>query len=380
MRSLISAVVSIILFVFIFSVNSFAEENVNNDLSYEIGIDFSDLDNFVPSDAAKIIEQNGIFPENAESITKITPYDVFKYMIGQLKSRISYPLKLMATFLAVIIAAAVTQNFGSCLESKGLSGVYENVCVLIAVGIVSEPIINCVNTAADTLYSGSEFITSYVPIFSGIIASSGSVTSASVYSIFLVLCSELASSMAADLLMPFVSMCMALGIIEAINSNLNLTNITDFIYKAVKLVLGFMMTIFIGLLSLQSIIGASADTLGVKAAKYLVSNCVPVIGGAVADAYTTLKSSLGILRGGAGFFGIAVVFLSVFPTLAEIVLIRLAFFVAELVSGIFGIKGIKTLAHNSAVVLSVITSLLICFAMMLITATAVMMMVGLDVF
>lgn len=380
MRSLISAVISIILFVFFFSINSFAEGKVNNELSHEMGIDFSDLDNSVPSDAAEIIEKNGISPDNAESITKITPYDVFKYMLGQLKSRISYPLKLTATLFAVIIAAAVTQNFGSCLESKGVSRVYENVCVLIAVGIVSEPVVNCVSTAADTLYSGSEFITSYVPIFSGIIASSGSVSSASVYSIFLMLCSEFASAAVADLLMPFVSMCMALGIIEAINSNLNLVYITDFIYKAVKLVLGFIMTVFIGLLSLQSIIGASADTLGVKAAKYLVSNCVPVIGGAVADAYTTLKSSLGILRGGAGFFGIAVVFLSVFPSLAEIVLIRLAFCTAELASGIFGLKGIKILAHNSAVVLSVIASLLICFAMMLITATAVMMLVGLDMF
>lgn len=380
MKSLISAVFSVFIFVLIFSFSAFAEENEKKELSSEIGIDFSDISKSVPYDAAEIIEKNRISPDDAENITKISPYEVFGYMMGQLKSKINYPLKLTAMLFSVIIAAAITQNFGNCLESKGLSGVYENVCVLIAVGIVSEPIINCVNTAADTLYSGSEFITSYVPIFSGIIASSGSVTSASLYSIFLMLFSEIASVAAADLLMPFVSMCMALGIIEAINSDLCLTDITDFIYKAVKFILGFLMTVFIGLLSLQSIIGASADTLGVKAAKYLASNCIPVIGGAVADAYTTLKSSLGILRGGAGFFGITVVFLSVFPSLAEIFLIRLAFSVAEMVGGIFGLKGIKTLAHNSAVVLSVITSLLICFAMMLITATAVMMLIGLDVF
>lgn len=54
-----------------------------------------------------------------------------------------------------------------------------------------------------------------------------------------------------------------------------------------------MMTVFTGLLSIQSIVGTSADTLGVKAAKFVVSNFVPIVGSAVADAYTTMRSGLG---------------------------------------------------------------------------------------
>ena len=300
-------------------------------------------------------------------------------MAEQIKLKIKYPLKLLVMMFSVIIAGSVTENFGNCIANKSVSNVYETVCVLIAVGIVSDPIVKCVRIAADTLYSGSDFVASYIPVFSGIMASSGCITSASAYSVVLMICSEGAAAIAAHYLMPLISICTALGIIESINGAFNLTQITSSICKAVKFILGFIMTVFIGLLSLQSIIGASADTIGVKAAKYLASNCIPVIGGAVADAYTTLKASLGILRGGVGFFGIAVIFVSFVPVLTEVLLVKLSFCIAEIVSEMFGIKGIKTLLHNSSEVLSIIISLLVCFGMMLIISTAVMMMIGLDV-
>lgn len=353
----------------------FAEDN----FASEIGIDVSSLNENIPPDAEDMIADNGISADNVDAVKDISPADVIKYMLGEAKAKLDYPLKLLVMLFAVIIAGSVAENFGSCIENKSVSSVYGMVCVLIAVGITSDPIIKCVKTASDTLYSGSDFVTSYIPVFSGIMASSGCVTSAAAYSAVMVIFSEFAASAAANYLMPLVSICMALGIIQSVNEAFDLTSITDMIGKAVKFILGFIMTVFIGLLSLQSIIGASADTIGVKAAKYLASNCIPVIGGAVADAYTTLKASLGILRGGVGFFGIAVIFVSVVPALIEVVLVKVSFCIAEIISGMFGIKGIKTLLHNSSAVLSMIISLIICFGMMLIISTAVMMMMGLDV-
>lgn len=358
------------MFIPVFAEDSFASE---------IGVDISALDENIPSDAENVIEDSGISADNTDAIKSIGPSDVIRYMAEQVKAKINYPLKLLVMLFAVIIAGSITENFGSCIENKSVSSVYGMVCVLIAVGIISDPIVKCVKTASDTLYSGSDFVTSYIPVFSGIMASSGCITSATAYSAVMVVFAELASATVAHFLMPLVSVCMALGIIQAINEAFDLTSITDMISKAVKFILGFMMTVFIGLLSLQSIIGASADTIGVKAAKYLASNCIPVIGGAVADAYTTLKAGLGILRGGVGFFGIAVIFISVVPALVEIVLVKVSICIAEIISGMFGIKGIKTLLHNSSAVLSVIISLIICFGMMLIISTAVMLMTGLDI-
>ncbi|MGN0586265.1 MAG: hypothetical protein ACI4JF_03180, partial [Oscillospiraceae bacterium] len=172
---------------------------------------------------------------------------------------------------------------------------------------------------------------------------------------------------------------MALGIIEAVNPSFRLTTLTDFITKAVRFILGFIMVIFIGLLSLQSIIGTSADTLGVKAAKYLAANCIPVIGSAVADAYTTIKSSLGILRGGTGFFGVAVIFLTVVPPLTELIVMRAALAIAQVIGELFGVKNMDILLKNASSVLSMLFSVMVCFSVMFIVSTAIMMLIGLNV-
>jgi stage III sporulation protein AE len=138
------------------------------------------------------------------------------------------------------------------------------------------------------------------------------------------------------------------------------------------------MVIFLGLLSTQSIIGASADTLGVRAAKFAASNFIPIVGSAVADAYSTVKASLGLLRGGVGFFGIAAIFVMIIPPLLEVGLMRLAFAACEIACDIFGTKAVKILLSNTVKILSLVFSILVCFSIMLIISTAIVMMIGLN--
>ncbi|MCD7731202.1 MAG: stage III sporulation protein AE [Oscillospiraceae bacterium] len=345
----------------------------------ELGVNLDGIGDSLSSDVSEILEENDITADNIEGISSVSVGDVLGYVVDELISRAKYPLKIFIMLVCVIILGAAVEGMGSSISDKSLGRVYGIVGVLIAVGIISEPVTECIGTASETLSSGGSFMITYIPIFSGITASSGAVTSAVAYNAMLLVASEAAVQISANYIMPITSLCMALGVIEAINPSVNITCITVFVTKAVKFVLGFIMTVFIGLLSIQSIIGASADTIGVKAAKYLVSNCVPVIGGAVADAYTTLKSSLGILRGGVGFFGIAAIFLTVVPPLASISLMKLIFATAEMLGEMFDLGGIKTLMKNASSVMSILLSLIVCFSVMLIISTAVIMMVGLDI-
>ena len=343
-----------------------------DELTDELGIDMDSIQ----SPAA---EDYGITPENTEVMTELSVGEVFAYIFHTLADKAKYPIKVLAALTAVIFAGALISGIGDGISSKPLEQVYGIVSVLICTGVISAPVSSCIDTTAKTLISGSEFMIGYIPVYAGIIASSGSVTSAVSYNAILLVAAEAAARLATDCIVPAMSICMALGIIEAVNPAFRLTSLTDAITKAVRFILGFIMVIFIGLLSLQSIIGTSADTLGVKAAKYLASNCIPVIGSAVADAYTTIKSSLGILRGGTGFFGVAVIFLTVVPPLAEIIIMRAAFALAQVICELLGVKQVDILLKNSSSVLSMMFSVTVCFAVMLIVSTAVMMLTGLSV-
>lgn len=375
MKRIAVFIISIIIIPFIFCITVTAEENIAD----ELGIDINSAKSNIPDDVSEIIEEHNFSADNTDAISSITITDIINYLVDTVKDKLKAPAKLLTALLAVIILSSLINGIGESLKNKSLERVYEIIGVLICTGIITEPISDCISITAETIYSGSDFMIGYIPVYVGISASSGSITSAAAYNMIVLTVCETAVQIASDIIMPSMSICMALGIINAVNPIFNLTSLTDFIKKSVKFILGFVMTIFIGLLSIQSIVGVSADTIGVKAAKYLAANCIPVVGGAIADAYTTLKASLGLLRGGVGFFGIAVIFLTVVPPLTELIIMCAAFSLAELAGDIFGTKQIGVLIKNSLSVLSIMFSILAFFSVMLIISTTIVMMTGLNI-
>ena len=377
MKKMIVFVVVMVFFSFFASLSIYAE--MAQDITEELEINTEISTDELPQEAEDKLSELGISADNTDAITDITVADVMEYIVDSFKDKLKYPLTIFISLLCVIIAGAMIENTGDCVCSKSIENVYGIIGILISAGIITEPVLSCINSTAEALYSGGNFMVGYVPVFAGITASSGGFTSAAAYNFTVLLAAEAAVQISSNYILPAMSVCMSLGIIESVNPTFSLTALTQAITKGVKFVLGLIMTVFIGLLSLQSIIGASADTIGVKAAKYLASNFIPVVGSAVAEAYTTLKSSLGILRGGVGFFGVAAIFLTVVPPLIEIIAMRAALAAAEIIGDIFGNKKLGILLKNSSNVLSILFSLLICFAVMLIISTALLMMIGLNI-
>ncbi len=373
-----------IICIFVFTViymlsplRVYAKEQV--DITTELGIDTQSIDDNLTPEARQFINDNKISVENTDAMIEITPSEVFVYIWDTFREKLIKPLKILISLLAVMLISILVNNMEDSLSNKSISGMFGVISVLISVGLISSSVSDCINTASEVLSSGSQFMIGYVPVFAGITASSGSITSATAYNLLVILVSQWSTQLFSDIIVPILSLCMAMGIIEAINPDFRLSGITEGVKKAVTFIIGFIMIIFIGLMSLQSIIGASADTLGVKAAKYMVSNWIPFVGGAIADTYTTVKHSLGLLRGGTGFLGIAVIFVMVVPPLIEIISMRMIFSAADIISDLFGIPQMKILLKNTGWILSIILSTLMCFSVMFIISTTMLMLIGLNI-
>ncbi len=376
MKKIVYMLILIVVIIFL-PLKARAQEQPS--ITDELGIDTEIVDDSIPPEVKNFMDEKNISVENTDTMTEITPLEVLAYIWDIFKDNLTKPLQILASLLAIMLISVIVNNMEDTLSNKSTSGMFGVISVLISVGLISDSVSSCIDTASETLTSGSQFMIGYVPVFAGITASSGSVTSATAYNLLVILVSQGAAQIFADIIVPVLSLCMAVGIIEAINPEFRLSGITEGIKKGVTFVIGFVMVVFIGLMSLQSIIGASADTLGVKAAKYMVANWIPFIGGAIADTYTTVKHSLGLLRGGAGFLGIAVVFMIVVPPLIEIIAMRMIFSIADIISDLFNVPQIKILLKNTGWILSITFSVLICFSVMFIISTTMLMLVGLNV-
>ncbi len=321
-------------------------------------------------------DEKGISVDNPKSIMNISIQDIFNEIKDEALNNIRMPVKLFSSLMAVIILSSLTGNLADTLKSGASAKVFDMVCVMTSVSIIAEPIKQCFYSASENIQGGAVFMMGFVPVFSSVTVAGGGISSSAVYSAMIFLASELSIQFADTVLIPMLSMCMAVSIVDAINPAISLTELVNSFKKLITGILGFIMMIFTGILSIQSIIGTSADNLSVKAGKYIASNFIPIVGGAVSDAYTTLRGSMGLLRGGIGSYGIITLVLMIMPSVVSAGLYYGAMKLALICSDMFGEKNLSKLFSNMSSVLAIVFSIMICFAVMMIISTTAVMITG----
>ncbi len=352
-----------------------AEEYNIGELAEEF--DVYDAAEALEYDAADFLAENGITPDSTEGITELDPSAVLSYMWKKLCSSAAAPLRLFGIIISVIIISAASGAAADMVKNQGSVKIYRTVTILTAVAFVVPSVEQCLLTAENTLVSGGDFMLCYVPVFAGICSAAGNITASAAYNAIVLMIAETVVKFVSEMIMPLISMCMAMSIIDAMNPGFSLSAITGVLKKWTSLLLGFIMTVFTGLLSVQSIVGVSADTIGVKAAKFVVSNFVPVVGGAVADAYSTMRSGLGMLRGAAGAFGIIAFTVMLLPPVLETLCMYLAMTAGEAAAEMFGAKELAGFFKGTASALSLVMAVLACFGVMFVISTIILMATGL---
>lgn len=68
-----------------------------------------------------------------------------------------------------------------------------------------------------------------------------------------------------------------------------------------------MLTIFVGLLSLEGTLSSSVDGLTAKTAKVAVSNFIPVVGKVLGDSIDTVIGCASILKNAVGIVGVIII-------------------------------------------------------------------------
>lgn len=80
------------------------------------------------------------------------------------------------------------------------------------------------------------------------------------------------------ILIPVSLISVALNIISNISDRVQIDRLSKFINKSVVWILGIVLTIFVGVSSLEGSITNGVDALTVKTTKAAVSNFIPIVG------------------------------------------------------------------------------------------------------
>ena len=133
-----------------------------------------------------------------------------------------------------------------------------------------------------------------------------------------------------------------------------------------------IMTIFSFVLSFQTIIGNSADSISLRAFKFIAGS-TPIIGGVVSEATGVVSSCLNTLKNSCVIYAV-ICFAALFlPIIIQLLLWRLAMFCGGMVADAFGSDKISKLVNSVGYSFGIVTSVTVnIFIMFVISLTVIM--------
>ena len=299
--------------------------------------------------------------------------DIAEQIRERMRDRLRAPLRLLGELLIITVFTAVLKSFGGTLLSDSVSELYDTICVITAVTVISSQLFGVLERTLTVMERGGGFVTVFVPVFAAITAVCGGTFSAGVYDLLILGASEVFVTCAERWLMPVLSMIMVLSVSGSVFPERSLSSLTELIHKGAVWCITVSMSLFTGFLGLKCTISGKTDGFAVKAAKFAISGAVPIVGGAVSDAYSTVRGSFEIIRGGIGLAGTAAMLLIMLPPVLELAAYRIVLKIGAAAADIFGAEAVSRLLNGFGSAAEVAQCLMVCYSLMFMICTALML-------
>ena len=371
-------IICIVLLLFLFAVPVHAQ-SVSEDEMYRQQYEDSgaaDLPDELPEETREWMDSLGISSPDWQSILNLTPETIFEQIGSSALQQSAAPVRALLSVLAVILLCALMNGMKLSFGDRPLSGVIGMVGTLCICTVVIQPIVTCIENVAFVIKGAAGFLLASIPILTGIMIAGGQTISAGSYNLLMLGAGNVISVIASTVLVPLLNIFLAFSVVSAVSPAMNLGGLCDLFSKTVKWVLTFCMTIFSGLLTMQTVVSSAADGAGAKTVRFMVSAFVPVVGSALSDAIGSVQSSVKLLKSGVGAFGLLATGAIFLPAALECLIWLLTLTACAAAGDIFELKEITTLLRSSMKVIQILLSIILCCFVILMISTVLMMAMG----
>ncbi len=308
------------------------------------------------------------------SVEELSPQNVFSYLWQKIKDKVSEPLKLLLSIVGILILASLIAAF-----TDGMDGTKHTFSVVISLSICAvmvSSVTSCILRTSKVVKDLSYFVLSFIPVFSGVTAAAGKPASSVAYHATIFASAQFFSQLMANLIVPLLGLFLAISIAGAATNVIKVDSLAKSLKTAATWILTFCMTVFVGLLTVKGLVSGAADTVTVRATKFMISSFVPVVGGALSDAYNSVFGCLGVVKNTVGVFGIIAIAVTFLPVVLELILMMASLWGAAAIGEVFGREKEVSILKAASSALTVMLGVILCYGLMIIVSITVMLMLG----
>lgn len=368
----------VVVGILFFSQNASAESLNENDIyssqMKESGAE--DLFNNLPVEAKKILSELNVTNPNWEQLNSLSFSQIMSKIMEITARQSITPFNSVCKILGIILLSALLEGFKTSFSQSTFSTVLGTVSTISICTLIVYPIASTIVSCANIISSSSVFMLALIPVLAGIMISSGHAASGGAYYSMMMGAGNVVSQISANILVPFLNMFLGISVVGAISPKINLKGVCDLINKVIKWVLTFVMSVFVTILTSQTLISATADSAGTKAARFAISSFVPLVGGALSEAFQTVESCLKMLKAGVGVFAIIGTAVIYIPGIVQCVMWLIAINLSAAAGDIFGLSAPCALLRAAGKVVSTLLAILLCTMVVFIISSTLIVLAG----
>ncbi|XID96046.1 stage III sporulation protein AE [Paenibacillaceae bacterium WGS1546] len=275
-------------------------------------------------------EYGGYFPEGKlPELRQLMFPEGEAWSVGQALSGIArfalhevlYSGRLLVTIVLLTVFTMLLETMQSAFERNAVSKVAYGIAYMVLIILAVNSFRTATSYAGEAIGNMIQFMLAMVPLLLTLLAGTGGVATVAVLHPLIVFMIHTVGTLIHFVVFPLLFFSAVLHLVSAITERYKATQLANLLRNLGVGLLGILLTVFLGVLSVQGATGAVADGVALRTAKFVTGNFVPVVGKMFSDATDTVMSASLLVKNAIGLAGVIVLlFLCAFPALKILVL------------------------------------------------------------
>lgn len=297
---------------------------------------------------------------------------IYKKILNLLGKEVQSGIKTLISILVIIIIHSVLKSVSESLENDNISKLIYYVQYIAIVTIIMSNFSDVVNLVKETTINLVGFMNTLIPVLVSLMLYTGSITTTSILEPIILFMINFIGNLVQDILIPITLIIASISIISKISDNIQVEKISKFLKSSTIWFLGLVLTIFVGVVSLEGTLASSIDGITTKTAKTIVSSAVPIVGKILGDVIDSVLGCGVILKNAVGFLGVIIIVgICILPILKLSVLI-VSYKLVSSVSEVIADGKIVKLLEQISGIFKILLAILVSVSFMVIIGTTLL--------
>ncbi|KAB3527575.1 stage III sporulation protein AE [Alkaliphilus serpentinus] len=216
---------------------------------------------------------------------------------------------LLVQIIVMSTIYALLSNLQSSFDHDVVGRLAYTVCYMVIISITIKSFLIAINLGKETIDMMVTFMQALIPILLAILLAMGGITTSAFFHPILLGAIGFVATMVKTVVLPLIFFSAVLAIVNNLSSKIQVSKLAGLLKQTAAVILGFILTAFVGIISIQGIASATVDGVTIRTAKFAVDKFIPIVGGFLSDAMDTVVGCSLVIKNAVGAIGLFSIFI-----------------------------------------------------------------------